>query len=79
MNGVALAVFVFFFGLVTVIGFVAARWRSADLGHLARKSHGEWAGGSTGGAQRSRVRLWVSGCGRLAGVRRRGARVGVGG
>ena len=34
MNGVALAVFVFFFGLVTVIGFVAARWRSADLGHL---------------------------------------------
>jgi solute:Na+ symporter, SSS family len=34
MNGVALAVFVFFFGLVTVLGFVAARWRSADLGHL---------------------------------------------
>jgi hypothetical protein len=32
-----------------------------------------------GGAQRSRVRLWVCGCGRLAGVRRRGARVGVGG
>jgi solute:Na+ symporter, SSS family len=34
MNGVALTVFVFFFLLVTVIGFVAARWRHADLGHL---------------------------------------------
>jgi solute:Na+ symporter, SSS family len=34
MNGVALTVFIFFFLLVTVIGFVAARWRHADLGHL---------------------------------------------
>ena len=39
MNGVALAVFVFFFGLVTVIGFVAARWRSADLGHLNDRTY----------------------------------------
>jgi SSS family solute:Na+ symporter len=34
MNGVALTVFVFFFLLVTVLGFIAARWRHADLGHL---------------------------------------------
>jgi SSS family solute:Na+ symporter len=34
MNGVALSVFLFFFLLVTVLGFVAARWRRADLGHL---------------------------------------------
>src|ERR671931_315755 len=34
MNGVALGVFLFFFLLVTVLGFVAARWRAADLGHL---------------------------------------------
>jgi solute:Na+ symporter, SSS family len=34
MNGVAFTVFVFFFLLVTVLGFVAARWRQADLGHL---------------------------------------------
>ena len=30
----ALWVFIGFFGLVTVIGFFAARWRAADLGHL---------------------------------------------
>jgi SSS family solute:Na+ symporter len=30
----ALAVCVFFFALVTILGFVAARWRKADLGHL---------------------------------------------
>ena len=35
VNGVELAVFIFFFGLVTVLGFVAARWRSArTLEHL---------------------------------------------
>ncbi|HEY4726036.1 MAG TPA: sodium:solute symporter, partial [Actinomycetota bacterium] len=34
MNAVALSVFVFFFLLVTVLGFIAARWRQADLGHL---------------------------------------------
>src|SRR5919202_1513272 len=34
MNAVALSVFVFFFLLVTVLGFIAARWRHADLGHL---------------------------------------------
>jgi solute:Na+ symporter, SSS family len=34
MNAVALTVFLFFFLLVTVLGFVAARWRRADLGHL---------------------------------------------
>ena len=37
LNIVAAAVFVFFFGLVTVLGFVAARWKSGDLGHI-----GEW-------------------------------------
>lgn len=31
MNGVALSVFIFFFLLVTVLGFVAARWRRGDL------------------------------------------------
>src|ERR671937_212691 len=34
MNGVALTVFVVLFLLVTVLCFVAARWRAADLGHL---------------------------------------------
>jgi SSS family solute:Na+ symporter len=34
MNGVALTVFIFFFLLVTVLGFIAARWRRADLDHL---------------------------------------------
>jgi SSS family solute:Na+ symporter len=31
INWVALAVFSFFFVLVTVLGFVAARWRRGDL------------------------------------------------
>ncbi len=31
INWVALSVFVFFFLLVTVIGFVAARWRRGNL------------------------------------------------
>ncbi|HEX6549847.1 MAG TPA: sodium:solute symporter [Gammaproteobacteria bacterium] len=34
MNWVALTVFVLLFALVTVLGFVAARWRAADLDHL---------------------------------------------
>src|ERR1700749_191525 len=34
LNVVATAVFVFFFGLVSTLGFVAARWKAADLGHI---------------------------------------------
>jgi SSS family solute:Na+ symporter len=34
MNPVALAVFIGFFALVTVLGFVAARWRAGDLHQL---------------------------------------------
>jgi SSS family solute:Na+ symporter len=34
MNWIALTVFVILFGLVTVLGFIAARWRQADLDHL---------------------------------------------
>ena len=34
MNWEALGVFTFLFALVTVLGFVAARWRAADLNHL---------------------------------------------
>jgi solute:Na+ symporter, SSS family len=34
MNWIALTVFVILFGLVTVLGFIAARWRQADLNHL---------------------------------------------
>jgi solute:Na+ symporter, SSS family len=34
LNVPATAVFVFFFGLVTVLGFVASRWKAADLGHI---------------------------------------------
>src|ERR1700677_514007 len=34
LNVVAAAVFVFFFGLVSVLGFVAARWKAADLDHI---------------------------------------------
>ena len=34
LNIVATAVFVFFFGLVSVLGFVAAHWKAADLGHI---------------------------------------------
>jgi SSS family solute:Na+ symporter len=33
-NAVALVVFTFFFGLVTVLGFVASRWRKGDLDQL---------------------------------------------
>src|SRR5579863_7438491 len=34
MNWIAISVFVVLFALVTVIGFVAARWRAADLNHI---------------------------------------------
>ncbi|MDQ6915286.1 MAG: sodium:solute symporter [Actinomycetota bacterium] len=34
VDGVAIAVFAFFFALVTVLGFVAARWRRGDLTQL---------------------------------------------
>jgi solute:Na+ symporter, SSS family len=34
INWTATAVFVFFFALVTILGFVAARWKKADLGLL---------------------------------------------
>ncbi|MFG7942812.1 monocarboxylate uptake permease MctP [Streptomyces cacaoi] len=48
VNGVALAVFVFFFVLVTVMGFRAARWRKAENEHsldewgLGGRSFGTW-------------------------------------
>src|SRR5260370_10626454 len=34
VNVVALGVFLFFFGIVTVLGFVAARWRQGDVDQL---------------------------------------------
>jgi SSS family solute:Na+ symporter len=43
VNGVAIAVFSFFFLLVTVLGFVAARWRRGDLDMLD-----EWGLGGRG-------------------------------
>ena len=47
LNGVALAVFVFLFLLVTVIGFIAGRWRAGDLDlldewGLAGRRFGTW-------------------------------------
>jgi SSS family solute:Na+ symporter len=48
INGTALAVFIFFFGLVTVMGFFAARWRKpATLAHidewgLGGRNFGTW-------------------------------------
>jgi SSS family solute:Na+ symporter len=44
MNGVQLAVFLFFFLLVTVMGFAAARWRRAD----SMDSLDEWGLGGRG-------------------------------
>lgn len=35
MDGVAISVFIFFFLLVTILGFVAARWRRGDLTQLS--------------------------------------------
>jgi SSS family solute:Na+ symporter len=34
LNGPATTVFIFFFALVTVIGFMASRWKAGDLDHL---------------------------------------------
>ena len=34
LNVVAASVFIFFFALVTVLGFVAAHWKAGDLGHI---------------------------------------------
>src|SRR4051812_49186925 len=45
-----LAIFIFFFALITVIGFVAARWRRAKLDHLD-----EWG---LGGRQFGTVVTW---------------------
>ena len=45
-NATAIAVFVAFFILVTVLGFIAARWRSGDLNLIQ-----EWGllpGGASG-------------------------------
>ncbi|CUW29294.1 monocarboxylate uptake permease MctP [Streptomyces reticuli] len=48
VNGVALAVFLFFFLAVTVMGFLASRWRRADNEHsldewgLGGRSFGTW-------------------------------------
>ncbi|MEU3651703.1 monocarboxylate uptake permease MctP [Streptomyces sp. NPDC032161] len=48
VNGVALGVFVFFFAAVTVMGFLAARWRRAENGAsldewgLGGRSFGTW-------------------------------------
>ncbi|MCL6672848.1 MULTISPECIES: monocarboxylate uptake permease MctP [Streptomyces] len=48
VNGVALGVFVFFFVAVTVMGFLAARWRRAETEHsldewgLGGRSFGTW-------------------------------------
>ncbi|MFD9791854.1 monocarboxylate uptake permease MctP [Streptomyces sp. NPDC059070] len=48
VNGVALGVFIFFFLAVTVIGFLAARWRRAENEHsldewgLGGRSFGTW-------------------------------------
>ena len=35
LNIAATVVFLFFFGFVTVLGFAAARWKAADLDHIA--------------------------------------------
>jgi SSS family solute:Na+ symporter len=47
LNVVAASVFVFFFALVTVLGFVAARWKSGDLNHITEwglggRRFGKW-------------------------------------
>src|SRR3954468_11592787 len=47
VNGVELAIFIFFFALVTILGFVAARWRRAKLDTLNEwglggRSFGGW-------------------------------------
>src|SRR3954451_24551390 len=47
VNGVELAIFIFFFAFVAIIGFVAARWPRASLDHLDEwglggRSFGGW-------------------------------------
>jgi SSS family solute:Na+ symporter len=47
LNGVELAIFIFFFAFVAVVGFVASRWRRAKLDHLDEwglggRSFGSW-------------------------------------
>jgi solute:Na+ symporter, SSS family len=47
VNGVELAIFIFFFAVVTVLGFIAARWRRAKLNTLDEwglggRSFGSW-------------------------------------
>jgi SSS family solute:Na+ symporter len=47
INGVELAIFIFFFAFVAIIGFVASRWRRAKLDHLDEwglggRSFGPW-------------------------------------
>src|SRR5271165_3064497 len=47
LNVVAASVFIFFFALVTVLGFIAARWKSADLNHITEwglggRRFGKW-------------------------------------
>ncbi|PLP98139.1 monocarboxylate uptake permease MctP [Cupriavidus pauculus] len=50
INGVAMAVFIAFFALVTVMGFIAARWKRGDLNQLH-----EWG---LGGRQFGTVISW---------------------
>lgn len=50
VNWVAFSVFIFFFAVVTVLGFVAARWRKANLNELA-----EWG---LGGRRFGTVIIW---------------------
>jgi SSS family solute:Na+ symporter len=47
VNGVELAIFIFFFAFVAIVGFVASRWRRAKLDHLDEwglggRSFGGW-------------------------------------
>jgi SSS family solute:Na+ symporter len=47
INGVELAIFIFFFAFVAIVGFVASRWRRAKLDHLDEwglggRSFGGW-------------------------------------
>ena len=44
LNVVAASVFVFFFAVVTILGFLASRWKAGDLGHI---SNGGSADGSS--------------------------------
>lgn len=50
MNWIAFSVFIFFFALVTILGFVASRWRKANLNELT-----EWG---LGGRRFGTVIVW---------------------